>query len=48
MLASKVDPPSVPYAMAKTKPRVMNNVDPTQDPTFTLGQMFDQETTNIM
>jgi hypothetical protein len=48
MLASKVEPFSAPHAREETKPRDMNNVDPSQDPIMSLAQKFDKVTIEIM
>jgi hypothetical protein len=48
LLASKVDPFHAPHAKAETKPRTLNNVEPTQDPVTLLAQRLDQMTTEFL
>jgi hypothetical protein len=48
ILVSKVDPCHAPRANAKTKPRTLNNVEPTQDPVILLSQRLDQMTIEFL
>jgi len=42
LLACKVEPFHIPHAKAETKPKTMNNVEPTQDSVMLLAQKLEQ------